>query len=846
FITKFYSLRLAAGKKQDKIIQSLFDLMARTLRDEEYGATEPESILLDQLRELPEGCEGYQIFGACLIYAGIRAADMAFISFMEQYLAPMGAEGKDENAESFFSIARHMIIEKLCTTFIAAYKNFEPEQILALKDAEFDNIIASDVAASAYWRILTQVLRMEKIIIIEHMRALLLSISGYIPEPSTGAGKSDMPDVPVSPGNADEKNMKGKKPLTTMPQVQFPDIIHTMSVLMAACAKDLSLNNGNKNAFTELNSKLDIWFQQYNADNDAFITELEKIYRFIFNLGTQYGPPYTAILHFMRKLTESSNKFQPWVIALNLMYTSSIYSDSEFLGYMADVMVFLENTPESGAWRAVFGAIVKKRLLTRLEKLLLILWQRKYGSRAKSESLTPEKIGTILFWEETPEQAIAIKYAEMFLRLMNIDPNSDAGTTYMNNFIRELAETQQNGKQPRNGVVNVGNIDDDVVDPEIVRLISRGKAAELIFEGADYDELCEYAIIENKDDKLNDTLSRESIVSEFISDGMIRKNLEYALREAGISREGFRIGLLSVDLGAIFTGENETLSDAAIVHSGGRKWMARDLAFSLLMKPEDEDGGNLLVDVLKHEKKHEDPGYRHENDSDYPRLAARVEKRWKEVLLNRMKTLARAIPYEYSQNPENKPAYTFIVPKRFFKNMSEEHKYDTTAYSRLFNIEVYDGTEEELRAKLAGVDADKVMAVLPEDIDGAAIQESFRKTRFIRLNVDETYTADFNKTNERERQEYRRDIYSIMYLSWNAEKEGNAAYTLLKYLVRTHFSYEDPARPEVIKFENYIESLIAESPEKRLYCLKKQLAYCPVGKYTLPEYRQVAEMLIYA
>ena len=171
---------------------------------------------------------------------------------------------------------------------------------------------------------------------------------------------------------------------------------------------------------------------------------------------------------------------------------------------------------------------------------------------------------------------------------------------------------------------NIGGALDVSVDKKIAAAIENGEAKEIRWTGEKFVILkikyvTDKAIAENK--QLRHAVGEGEVIGEL--NNAQAANLSAALTAAGISFQGIALGIIPQDLqGNILTGKRGN----AIVHAGGRIWLPHSLAVNLLDNPNDVTG-NLLAEILKHERKHYNPRYSHDDDNSYGPLVERVEQR---------------------------------------------------------------------------------------------------------------------------------------------------------------------------------------------------------------------------
>lgn len=194
------------------------------------------------------------------------------------------------------------------------------------------------------------------------------------------------------------------------------------------------------------------------------------------------------------------------------------------------------------------------------------------------------------------------------------------------------------GAPPTAPSVNIGDLSDYDVDNRIKELIRRNpvaapreKVTEILCRKGGF---AEYEVEYDKKDPLN-TRKKRTPMRQI--KGREAGNIRQALSAAGIRPAWARIGIVPSEEVAIITGAS--LESSSIVHSGGRIWFPRDLAEHLFEDPLDEEGGNLLADILRHEDSHRrEPGADiHARDPDgYNNLAIRAGRVRREI--NRAKS----------------------------------------------------------------------------------------------------------------------------------------------------------------------------------------------------------------
>jgi len=206
------------------------------------------------------------------------------------------------------------------------------------------------------------------------------------------------------------------------------------------------------------------------------------------------------------------------------------------------------------------------------------------------------------------------------------------------------------------GLTNIGGLPDDQVDKLIralIRINSHATEYEgLVTEIQFRDKWKEFTIEYDEDNKMNTAKNREPVRE--LPESM-QEVLSEAAKSAGIPYFQTKIGIVPSKDAALFPGAD--LENSSIIHAGGRVWFPRDLFESLIENPLDDDG-NLLADILAHEKEHqENPDIDiHARDPEaYMRLARRVEKR-------RQSMNTEPIPGLLDDTPEAEPPASHSAP----------------------------------------------------------------------------------------------------------------------------------------------------------------------------------------
>lgn len=163
---------------------------------------------------------------------------------------------------------------------------------------------------------------------------------------------------------------------------------------------------------------------------------------------------------------------------------------------------------------------------------------------------------------------------------------------------------------------NIGDALDDEVDSQLQKYIADDKVVELVKEGYKYvayrvKPVKNYADIPYKKRKAG-------LVKKLGVFNQERGEKLYEITNPAIVQRLDKIGRRT----AYVEGVDRILEGKkSLVHTGTRDWFGEYTLTQLMLTANDD----LLERIAKHEQKHEVPGYRHEDDSEYQQLLDDIE-----------------------------------------------------------------------------------------------------------------------------------------------------------------------------------------------------------------------------